>query len=104
MSKKVKMSEETITKKLRKAEQIEIDEINSAMETELDEMDEVECLSDYVSKEFEAEGYKQNNLWEYDWDGDVMFGTFIDSNLDAVIVFFPEDLEFIEKEKDDKKK
>ena len=75
----------------------------NTMEKELDEMEEVECLSDIVTKEFEAEGYKQNNLWEYDWEGDIMFGSFIDSNLDGVVVFFPEDLEFIEDKKEKKK-
>lgn len=68
------------------------------MDKDLDKMDEVECLSDYVTKAFEKEGYKQNNYWEYDEEGDVMFATFIDSNLDVVVVFFDGKLEFIEKE------
>jgi len=69
---------------------------NEQMEKELGEMEEVECLSDYVSDAFKEDGYKQNIYWEYDEEGDVLFASFLDKNLEKIVVFFDEDLEYLE--------
>ena len=39
-----------------------------------------------VTKSFEDEGYKQNNYWEYDYESDTYWATFIDFNLNGVSV------------------
>ena len=45
-----------------------------------------EGIQKSVTKSFEDEGYKQNNYWEYDCESDTYWASFIDYNLNGVIV------------------
>jgi len=57
-----------------------------------------ESLQESVTKSFEEEGYKQNNYWEYDPESDTYWASFIDFNLDGIIVsIFGLDKEDIKK-------
>ena len=78
--------------------------LEDVMDKELNEMEDVHTLSDEITKAFEEEGYKQNNYWEYDWEDDVMWGSFVDYELNVISVAFPEDDEFIEDKKSKSKK
>jgi len=67
------------------------DEYEQALDEALKDIeeDDIELPRHTVSEILEKEGWKQNNYWEPD-EG-VYFGTFINFNLDAIIVIVPEE-------------
>jgi len=103
-----------MTKKKTKEEK-ELKEFNDKIKKMFDKAEEdsesdkeIECLSDVVSKSFEEDGYKQNGYWEdeffdkeYQFEYEVMVGSFIDKDLNVVSVFFDADLEFTEEEEEE---
>ena len=64
----------------------DIKEIEEEIVNNIDISELNESVQKSITESFEKEGYKQNNYWEYEPDGDVFWASFIDYNLDGVVV------------------
>ena len=65
------------------------EDIEEIMDNVLDNIDisEIEeMIQEATKKAFEDEGYKQTNYWDYIYEDDVYVGTFLDINLNGIIV------------------
>ena len=63
----------------------DIEEINNNILDNIDTSQIEEEIKNAVTKAFEDDGCKQNNYWEYDYESDTYWASFIDSTLEGYV-------------------